>query len=57
MKQFACGAVVPGCAAAFQGTSDDDVLAQVAEHARDAHAIDPVPAELVDQVRSLITEA
>ncbi|HEX4493730.1 MAG TPA: DUF1059 domain-containing protein [Acidimicrobiia bacterium] len=54
MKQFACGDVVPGCDAKFVCSSDEEILARVAEHAATAHGISEVPAELVDQVRSHI---
>ena len=54
MKEFACGAVVPGCVAVFQGEDDDAILAQVAAHARDDHGMTEVPDELVDQVRAKI---
>ena len=47
MKRFACGDVVPGCKATFQGESTEDVLMQVAEHARADHQMDSVPAEVV----------
>jgi predicted small metal-binding protein len=56
MKEFHCGAVVPGCMAVFHGESDDAILGQVAEHARDDHGLADVPAELVAQVRDNITE-
>ena len=51
MKTFACGSVVPGCTATFQGATEDDILAQVAEHAKVDHGMDTVPPELVEQVR------
>jgi len=57
MKQFSCGAVVPGCGAVFTAPSEDEILGQVAAHARDEHGLDPVPAEVVEQVKGLITEA
>ena len=54
MKEFACGAVVPGCVAVFRGADDDAILAQVAAHARDDHGMTEVPAEVVGQVRDNI---
>jgi predicted small metal-binding protein len=57
MKTFACGSVVPGCTAHFEGDSDDAILAQVAEHARTDHGLETVPPELVSQVREHITTA
>jgi predicted small metal-binding protein len=56
LKQFACGAVVPGCAAVLTAPDEDGILAQVAEHARDAHGIASPPPELVAQVRARITD-
>ena len=57
MKQFSCGAVVPGCDAVFSAPSDDELLGQVAAHARDDHGLDPVPDDVVAQVQANITDA
>lgn len=57
MKQFACGAVVPGCAATFTGQTEDDILGQVAVHAKDEHGMQDVPAEVVETVRANIQDA
>jgi predicted small metal-binding protein len=54
MKQFACGDVVPGCDAKFVCSSDEEILARVAQHAATAHGITEVPPELVEQVRGHI---
>jgi predicted small metal-binding protein len=56
MKSFSCGLVVPNCTAKFTGETEEDVLAQVADHARRDHGMSDVPTELVDQVRSHIQE-
>ncbi len=56
MKQFACGAVVEGCAAKFEGESEDEILGQVAEHAKEDHGMDDVPPEVAEQVRANIVE-
>ena len=56
MKEFACGAVVPGCVAVFRGESDEAILSQVAVHARDDHGMTEVPDELVAQVTAKIHE-
>jgi predicted small metal-binding protein len=57
MKSFACGSVVPGCTATFTADTEDELLGQVAEHARADHGMDEVPAELVEQVRAKIVTA
>ena len=57
MKEFSCGAVVPGCSARVAGEPDEDILQQVAVHARDAHGMEEVPPDVVQQVRQGITES
>lgn len=57
MKTFSCGQVVPGCTATFHGRTDDDILAEVAAHARVDHHLDTIPTVLIDQVRRHITAA
>jgi predicted small metal-binding protein len=54
MKSFACGDVVPGCDARFVCDTEDEILAAVAQHAREDHGLVTVPAELVDAVRGAI---
>jgi len=56
MKEFRCGALVPGCSALFEGESDDEILQQVAAHARDEHGMDEVPPDVVDKVVASISE-
>jgi predicted small metal-binding protein len=51
MKEFSCGDVVPGCKAKFRANSDDELLQQVAEHARDGHGIHQITAELASAVK------
>lgn len=57
MKQFACGDVVPGCDARWVCDTEDEILTQVAVHAREAHGLDAIPPEVVDRVRSRILPA
>lgn len=57
MKRFSCGDVVAGCTATFRGTTDDDILAQVAAHARDGHQLTPVGQAVVDAVKAHIHDA
>jgi predicted small metal-binding protein len=51
MKQFACGAVVPGCQAVFHAPDEQAILAQVADHAHRDHGLTVIPRELVTAVR------
>ena len=57
MKEFRCGAIVPGCDAKFEAASEEEILEQVAVHAREEHGMDEVPPDVVDNVRARITEA
>lgn len=54
MKKFSCGDVIPGCTAAFTAETDDEILAQVAVHARDDHGITEVTPEMVEQLTAAI---
>lgn len=54
MKQFSCGAVVPGCTATFSAETEDELLGQVAAHAKADHGMESVPDEVVEQVKQQI---
>lgn len=54
MKKFACGDVVPGCAATFEAATEDGILAAVGRHAADEHDMETVPDEVVAVVREKI---
>lgn len=56
MKEFTCGAVVPGCDTRIEGQTEEEILEQVAVHAREAHGMDHVPPEVVEEVRSRIQD-
>ncbi len=56
MKEFSCGAVVPGCDARFEGENEEEILQQVAVHAREAHGMEDVPPDVVEQVRAGISD-
>jgi predicted small metal-binding protein len=56
MREFRCGEIVPGCDAALQGETDDEVLEQVAVHAREDHGMDLIPPEVEDTIRASITD-
>jgi len=55
-KVLRCNDLMPGCPYEAKGASEDEVLAQAAEHARTAHGIDEIPAGMVPQVRAAIRE-
>ena len=51
---LACGDVVPGCAAKIEASSEDELMAQVAEHARDEHGVTEITPELAAQVKGAV---
>ena len=51
MKRFACGEIVPDCPAVFVGESYEEMLRQVADHARQVHGLLSVPPEVTAAVR------
>ena len=56
MKQFKCGDVVPGCQWITRSDDEQVLFEDISVHARDAHGMDEVPPEVVDQIRGVITE-
>jgi predicted small metal-binding protein len=55
MKRLACGEIVSGCTATFEGETDDEILAQAGQHAVADHGMEVTP-EVVELVRSHIRE-
>ena len=56
MKEFRCGELVPGCGAAFHGESENEILDQIAAHARDDHGMYEVPLEIVDTILAKMSD-
>jgi predicted small metal-binding protein len=52
MKTFACGAVVAGCTATFAAETEEGILEQVAQHAREDHGMTEIPEDVMRQVRA-----
>lgn len=55
-KTLRCREVGPDCDFVARGETEDEVMAQVADHARTAHGIDEVSPEMADKARSVIRE-
>lgn len=55
MKTLACGEIMPGCDATFEGQTEDEVLAQAGRHAVEVHGLEVTP-EVVDLVQSHIRD-
>jgi predicted small metal-binding protein len=56
MKQFRCGDVVLGCEWVTRNDDEKELFEEIEVHARDAHGMDEVPPEVVDQIHAVITD-
>jgi predicted small metal-binding protein len=56
VKTFSCGEIVPDCPAVFTGRAYEDLLLQVAEHAREVHGLLSVPPEVTAAVRAAVED-
>jgi predicted small metal-binding protein len=55
-KVLRCNDLMPGCAWEARGDSEQEVLKQAAEHARDAHELNEISHEMMAQVRAAIRD-
>jgi predicted small metal-binding protein len=53
---MSCRDVGPDCDFVARGESEEEIMGQVAEHARDAHGLDEVPPELAEKARAAIKD-
>lgn len=56
MKTLACGEIMDGCPATFQGETEDEILTQAGRHAAEDHGLEVTP-DVVELVRSHIRDA
>jgi predicted small metal-binding protein len=54
---IACGDVMPGCEARFTAETKDDLLAQVAGHAKDEHGVEEITPDVLSAVNGAIQPA
>ena len=55
-RRMSCRDVGPDCDFVARGETDDEIMGQVAEHARTAHGMDEVPPEVAEKVRGAIRD-
>lgn len=56
MKEFYCGAVVPDCDARFRAETSDQILRDVAIHAREHHGLAESPPDMIDRIAENIRD-
>ncbi len=54
-KGFACSDVGVDCGWSASAETEDELLAQITEHAKE-HGFDPIPADLVEKVKAAIKD-
>jgi len=47
---------LPGCDYVARAESEDELMQKAAQHAREAHGMQTVPADLVQQIKSKIRD-
>jgi predicted small metal-binding protein len=55
--KLSCGDAVPGCSARFEEDSRDLILEQVTVHAREAHGVIDMTAEMLQAIGANIVPA
>jgi predicted small metal-binding protein len=55
-KVLRCGDMMPGCDFVARAESEDELMQKAAQHAREAHGMQTIPAELVLQIKSKIRD-
>ena len=55
-RRMDCRDVGQDCDFVARGDSDEEVMGQVAEHARTAHGMEEVPSELAEKARAVIRD-
>ena len=58
-KPVRCADLMPGCTCPFavEGSDVDELLATLAEHARNDHGMPGIPPEMVAEIRTAIGRA
>ena len=55
-KSMCCKDVGPECDFVARGETEEEVMGQVAEHARTAHGMEEVPPELAEKAKAAIRD-
>ncbi len=56
-KELRCGDVMPGCNFVASGATEEEVLKQAAQHAKEKHDVKQLTPDLVAKVRAAIRTA
>jgi predicted small metal-binding protein len=53
-KELRCGDIILGCTTVLEGNDEKEVMAKAAEHAKNAHNMPTIPAEVASKVQKAI---
>ncbi|MGH7556749.1 MAG: DUF1059 domain-containing protein [Gemmatimonadota bacterium] len=53
-KELRCGDIMPGCDWVAKGETEQEIMAQATEHAREKHGLNEIDEETAEKVRSQI---
>jgi predicted small metal-binding protein len=56
VKVMECSSTGMDCGFVARGENEDQVMAQVADHARNEHGMQTIPSEVVEKVKAAIHE-
>jgi len=54
VKELRCADVMPGCSWVATGSTDDEVMKKVSQHAKEKHNIREITPDLAKKVRAAI---
>ena len=57
MKELKCRDVGFDCDGVLRAETEDEIMRQAAEHAREAHGVEDVTPEMAEQIRAQIHDA
>jgi predicted small metal-binding protein len=55
-KVLRCSDLIPGCPAVIDGQHVADVMVKVAQHAKEAHGLAPIPAKVAAKIKAAIRD-
>jgi predicted small metal-binding protein len=55
-KELRCGDLMPGCNAVVEGKDVNEVMANVAEHARKDHGLTSIPPDVAAKAQAAIRD-
>lgn len=55
-KELRCGDVMPGCEWVVRGESEEEVLAEGAKHAAEAHGLEEIDEATLEKVKEAVRE-